>query len=276
MAGFAANDAFIKYGFDELGLYQSIFIRGVFSTALLAVWAYYRGAFTHMTRSFNRLVLLRVVGEVGGTICFLSALVFISLADASAILQAVPLAVTIAAIIFLGESIGFQRILVTAVGFLGVLIIIRPGGESFNIYYLVALAAVGFIVLRDISTRKLNEDISTELVAFLTSLGVMIMGLVGMFFEETSTVTYSQYGVLFAASVALLIGYLGTVFAFRQGDVGFVAPFIYTYLLWAIALSILMFSEYPDSLTSIGSFIVVAAGLWSFWLERKATGTINL
>jgi len=276
MAGFAANDALLKYGFDELGLYQSIFIRGVFSTILLAVWAYYKGAFSNIGKSLNGLVLLRVTGEVGGTICFLSALVFISLADASAILQAVPLVVTVAAIVFLGERVGPKRIVATFVGFIGVLIIIKPGGDDFNIYYLVALASVGFIVLRDISTRKLTSDVSTELVAFLTSLGVMLLGLVGSFYEEWSSVSVGQYSNLFFASVALLVGYLFTVLAFRQGDVGFVAPFIYTYLVWAIILSILMFAEYPDLYTMVGSIIVVATGLYSFWVERKETGTVAL
>jgi len=276
MAGFAANDALLKYGFDELGLYQSIFIRGVFSTILLAVWAYYKGAFSNVGKSLSGLVFLRVTGEVGGTICFLSALVFISLADASAILQAVPLVVTVAAIVFLGERVGPKRIVATFVGFIGVLIIIKPGGDDFNIYYLVALASVGFIVLRDVSTRKLTSDVSTELVAFLTSLGVMLLGLVGSFYEEWSSVSVGQYSNLFFASVALLVGYLFTVLAFRQGDVGFVAPFIYTYLVWAIILSILMFAEYPDLYTMVGSIIVVATGLYSFWVERKETGTVAL
>ena len=276
MAGFAANDALLKYGFDELGLYQSIFIRGVFSTLLLATWAYYKGAFSEVAQSLNGLVLLRVTGEVGGTICFLSALISISLADASAILQAVPLVVTVAAIVFLGERVGPKRIVATLVGFVGVLIIIKPGGDDFNIYYLVALAAVGFIVLRDISTRKLTSDVSTELVAFLTALGVMLLGLVGSFFEEWSGVSIGQYSNLFFASVALLVGYLFTVLAFRQGDVGFVAPFIYTYLVWAIILSIVMFAEYPDQYTTVGSIIVVVTGLYSFWIEQKETGTVAI
>jgi S-adenosylmethionine uptake transporter len=206
----------------------------------------------------------------------LSALISISLADASAILQAVPLVVTVAAIVFLGERVGPKRIVATLVGFVGVLIIIKPGGDDFNIYYLVALAAVGFIVLRDISTRKLTSDVSTELVAFLTSLGVMLLGLVGSFFEEWSGVSIGQYSNLFFASVALLVGYLFTVLAFRQGDVGFVAPFIYTYLVWAIILSIVMFAEYPDQYTTVGSIIVVVTGLYSFWIEQKETGTVAI
>jgi S-adenosylmethionine uptake transporter len=177
--------------------------------------------------------------------------------------------VTLVAAGLLKEKLSLSRVLAIIAGLIGVLIIIRPGSDGFSPYFIVALGAVFFLVIRDIATRMMKEEISSELVAFLTSLGVTIMGAAGMFFETWQPVTIYNFSMLSLAAFFILGGYLFSVLAFRQGEVGFVAPFIYSYLVVAIILGIVMFAEYPDSYTVLGSVIVVGAGIYSFWKEER-------
>ncbi len=274
MAGFAFNDALMKLIFEDVGLYQSILIRGVIATLFLGLYMIKADGARVVRGNINTLVLLRVLGEVGGTICFLTAIIHVAFADASAILQVLPLAVTLVAVLLLKERISWQRMAAIVIGLVGVLVIIKPVGAAINPYYFIALGAVLFLVLRDITTRMMTEEISSNFVAFLTSLGVTLLGAVGVFFEEWQPIQFYEFSVLFGASVFLIIAYLFSVFAFRQGDVGYVAPFIYTYLVWAILLGIIMFAEYPDVPTIIGSGVVVLAGLYSFWREGTEVNAV--
>jgi drug/metabolite transporter (DMT)-like permease len=135
MAGFAFNDAMIKLSSSDLALFQAIFLRGLFATALITLLALRMGAFRHRPgRRDRRIVALRSVAEVGSTFFFLGALFNMPIADATAILQSLPLAVTLAAAFVFGERVGWRRYAAILVGFGGVLIIVRPGGAAFTPY----------------------------------------------------------------------------------------------------------------------------------------------
>ena len=160
MAGFVFNDTLMKMVSNELTVYQAVFLRGLMVTVMLAAFALNRGVLMPRIGGANlRLLGLRLVAEIGGTTCFLTALFHMQIANTTAILQSMPLAVTLAAALFLGEPVGWRRYAAITVGFVGVLIIIRPGSEGFSLYSLWALAAIGFMVLRDLSTRRLSRDV---------------------------------------------------------------------------------------------------------------------
>jgi len=208
MAGFAFNDAAMKSLAGDMPLYQAIFLRGVIATVLITGLAHSQNALRFDTLKGNvKATSWRTLGELGGTVCFLTALFNMPLANVTAIMQAMPLAITLAAAIFLGEAVGWRRMLAILIGFAGVVIIVRPGSEGFNMFGIVALC--------------------------------------GMFF-----ITFS-------------------VMCMRVGDVAFVAPFRYTILLWAILLGYLVFDDVPDLATWIGSAIIVATGLFTFWREQR-------
>lgn len=157
MAGFALNDAIIKLISAELGLYQIIFLRGIFVTLAVGLLVLRQGGLFYLpARRDAGIMALRAAGEVGGTLCFLTALFNMPIANATAILQALPLAVTLAAALFLGEKVGWRRYTAITVGFTGVLIIVRPGSEGFNAYALWVVAAVGFIVLQIPGTQYIT------------------------------------------------------------------------------------------------------------------------
>ncbi len=269
MAGFTCNDAFLKSLAGELPLFQAVCLRGAIATLLIACLAWQQGALRFRAgRRDRKLILQRTVGEIGGTACFLTALFNMPIANASAILQSVPLAVTLGAALFLGEPVGWRRYLAIGVGFLGVLIIVRPGSEGFNAYSLWAVAAIGFIVLRDLSTRSLSPDVPGVGVVLIASAAMTIAAGIASTLDGWRPVEASHALRLCVSAVCLIVGYLFGVMTMRIGEIGFVAPFRYTLIIWAILFGILMFGEWPDAWMLAGSAVVVASGLYTFQRER--------
>ena len=270
MAGFVLNDTLMKSLAETLPMFQAIFIRGLFATALIGALAWHRRAlwFRPCGRT-AKIISLRVIGELGATIFFITALFNMPIANATAILQVSPLAVTLGAAVFLGEAVGWRRYSAIMVGFLGVMLIVRPGSDGFTLYSVYALFAVGFFVLRDLVTRRLPQDVPSLFITVISSLAVMIMA--GLLTSTVSwqAMTFSQIGTLALAAVFVLVGYFFGVMTMRVGDIGFVSPFRYTILIWAIVLGFLVFGDIPDFLTLVGSSIVVLTGLYAFYRERR-------
>lgn len=269
MAAFILNDTMMKLVSDELTLFQAIFLRGIGATTLIALLALARGELIRRVEARDRRTLaFRTLGEIGGTICFLTALFNMPIANATAILQAMPLAVTLAAALFLGEPVGWRRYTAIAVGFVGVLVIVRPGTEGFNVYSFWAVVAVFFMVIRDLSVRRLTHAMPSTFVAFTTALSITMVGGLVSLTQPWGELTLANLGKLGLAAVFLFIGYLSIVLAMRHADVGYVAPFRYTILIWAIILGIVFFGEVPDAWTLTGSAIVVGTGVYTFYRER--------
>lgn len=269
MAAFTVNDAIAKFVSDSMNMAQVMLVRGVFASMLVGVIAWQSGALIQLRHAFDSMVMLRVAGDAAGTLTFLLALQHLPLANVSAILQALPLAVAMGAALFLGEGVGWRRWLAISVGFIGVLIVVRPGVEGFSVHSLLVLACVLFCAVRDLATRRIPEAIPSLLVSAVTSIAITILGAAllpamgGWTPMQPSMVLY-----LALAAVLVLIGYQFIIMAMRVGDISFIAPFRYTALLWAIALSIVIFGDFPDSAMIMGSAIIVASGLYTLYRER--------
>ena len=229
MAAYVLNDVIVILVSGSLSIFQVMFLRGLFATALLGLIAWRRKAiFPALMKADWRLMVLRLVGEVGATMCFLTALFHMPLANATAILQALPLAVTLAAAMFLREAVGWRRYLAIMVGFAGVMIIVRPGSEGFNAYSLSALAAVVFIVLRDLATRRLSVHVPSIFVAFLASVVITGTGAALSPIMAWKPVGVGELQLLGGAALFLVFAYLFGIMTMRVGDISFVSPFRYT------------------------------------------------
>lgn len=269
MVGFVCNDTMIKLTAGELTLYQAIFLRGIGTSALMALLALSRGELIRRVAPADRPVLaLRVMGEIGSTLCYLTALFHMPIANATAILQAMPLAVTLGAALFLGEKVGWRRYSAIGVGLAGVLIVVRPGTEGFNAYAVWAVVSVVFGVMRDLTTRRLTRETPSSFVALCTAVAITLVGGAVSLTEPWGTVTPGNAGLLALAAVCLFTGYLFIVLAMRHGAVGFVSPFRYTILIWAIILGLAVFGDVPDVWMLTGSAIVVGTGVYTFYRER--------
>lgn len=270
MFAFTANDACMKLVTESLPLFQAIALRGGVTAAALLAIAVWQGAFTvRPVRGDLWRIGWRTLAEVLATLTFLSALMHMPLATLSAIMQSLPLAVTLAAAVVLREPVGWRRLTAIGIGFVGVMIIIRPGGEGFDRWSLVGLASVACVVLRDLTTRGLARTVPSSLVAVCAALAVATMGVAGSFVTGWQPVGLRELLLILGASVHLIVGYLTVVMVMRVGEIGFVAPFRYMALFWAILLGFGIFGTLPDAATLVGGAIVVATGLFTLWRERS-------
>jgi drug/metabolite transporter (DMT)-like permease len=268
MAGFAINDTIVKSVGQSLNLGQILFIRGSFAIIGILILARAMGQFRPVRSLLTPIVLLRSMGEMLATWMFVYALFHIPIANVSAIFQALPLALTLYAAIFMREAVGWRRLIAIFVGFCGVLIIIRPGFEGFNFYSVLVLVAVFGSVVRDISTRHVPKTVPSLMITLVTAIGVTLMGAITSLAQPWNPVTLADLLLLAATSAFLTIGYFGVVVAMREGDIGFVSPFRYTVLLFSIIGGLLVFNEVPDLYTIIGASIVVATGIYTLHRER--------
>lgn len=269
MAGFTLNDTLVKSASEQMNMGQVMFIRGLFATALIVALAWHQGALSNLKSAFHPMVAIRAIGELGGTIFYLIALANLPIGNVSAVFQALPLAVTMAAALFLGERVGWRRWMAISVGFIGILIIVRPGFEGFTVYSIYTLICVGFCTLRDLATSRIPHGIPTLYVSVITAIIVTIFGGVVMFpMGGWSPVHFDALAFLLGAGILLLIGYQFIILAMRTGEVSFIAPFRYTSLLWALMMGFLVFSDVPDLPMLVGSALVIASGIYTLYRER--------
>jgi len=274
MLAFTVNDTFIKVATQSLPLFQTIALRGALATlALLLLARLTPGALQLWPQGPDRIkdrqrLLLRSLAEIGATVLFLGALIHMPLANLSAIMQSLPLAVPLAAALVFGERIGWRRMLAILTGFVGVMIIIRPGSEAFDRWSLMGVGAVLCVVVRDLSTRQMTRGLPSIAVAIWAAASVCAVGLVGALLHGWQAVTGLELLLIFCAALALVVGYLFSVMVMRVGDIGLIAPFRYTSLLWAILFGWALFGTLPDGWMLIGASIVVASGIYTLLRER--------
>lgn len=269
MLGFACNDALMKLLAPDVGLFQAILVRSLFAMALIGALAWRFGAFSHPPpRRDLPWMCFRSVSEVGAATFYLTALMHLPMGNVSAIMQTMPLLITLAGAVFLGERVGWRRWIAILAGFAGMLLIVRPGGAAFDPYSLYAFAGMFCFMLRDLSTRMIGAATSSLLITFVTAAGVAVMGLAGVLWGGWTPMTGGQTGGLALAALFVFGGYFGGVLAMRRGEIAFTSPFRYSILCWALLLGYLVFDERPDALTLTGAAVIVAAGLYAFWRER--------
>lgn len=271
VAAFAFNDAAIKALSISMNIGQIMFLRGIVSTALVAAVAWHRGALRVPAMALNRMVGLRTAAEMLATVSFLAALANLPLANASAILQALPLVVAMGAALFLGEPVGLRRWIAIGAGFLGVMLVVRPGLEGFDRFSLLALLAVFFSAVRDLATRRTPAEISSLFISTLTCALVMVAGMFLIVpLGGWSPVDPVEMWLILVSGVLVMVGYHFIVLAMRVGDISFIAPFRYTGLLWSILLGLVMFGEIPDLFMIAGGAVIVGSGIYMLYRERRS------
>lgn len=272
MALFTMNDTAMKFVTQDLPLYQAITLRGLAIIPLLVLIARRDGGLRLRVDREDRWPLVwRTLGEVSSTVLFLNALKHMALADLSAIMQSLPLLVTLAAALWFGETLGWRRLAAILVGLVGVLLILRPGTDAFDIWSVVALASVAGVVLRDLATRRFSRGVASTTIAFYAAVAVTVTALAFSLGEGWRMPSALQIALLVLSGLFLAFGYITVVATMRVGEIGFVAPFRYVSLIVAIVLGLLVFGDWPDLWTWIGSGLVVGAGVYTILRERALT-----
>ena len=271
MAAFVVNDALMKSLAGEIPLFQAIFVRGLFATLLVGALAWSRGVarMSALAPADRKVTAVRVIAEIGTTTCFLTALFNMPIANATAILQSTPLALTFVAALVLREKVGWRRWSAVLFGFFGVMLIVKPGAEGFNDAALWALAAVGFICVRDLATKRLSPETPSLFITLLTAVSITGLGAAVTATRIWEPIETSTLLILGLSACFLFVGYLFSVMTMRVGEMGFVSPFRYSILIWALLLGYFVFGDLPDALTMLGVVIVAGAGLYTFLRERR-------
>jgi drug/metabolite transporter (DMT)-like permease len=268
---FLINDTLVKIAGDGMPLSEILFFRGLMATLLIIPLVVASGAHKQIVHLRNWPVFWRTVAEIVAAFTYLLALFNIPIANANTIVQVVPLMVTAAGAIFFGEIVGARRWSAIVVGFIGVVIVVRPGLEGFNVYSLLAIASAVFVTLRDVTTRMMPRGLPAILVALVTGAAVGISGpFIGFAIGETWTMpTAAGLGLIFAAVFFLIGGYLTSVIFMRHGDISVVAPFRYTVIIFAIVIGFIVWHEIPDWPMLVGTAVIAASGIYTFRRERN-------
>lgn len=273
MFGFALADTLIKWssetGSGGAGPGQIILYLGVSGLIMFGAMLVRSGERLSRATLFDRMVLLRTFGDLIGVIGFITALTRMPVGDASAILQVQPMVVMVGAAVFLNERISLSRWIAVIAAFCGVMIIVRPGMETFHPASAFVLLGVIGLSIRDLVTRALDPAHSTVAVSFIAATMLMPLGLIlhGVkdipvdFALETNI-------VLIASGICGTLAYYAITLATRIGEVSVVAPFRYSRILAAFLVAFVILGERPDHWTIIGAMVVVAAGVWVMLRER--------
>ena len=271
MICFAVNDAVIKSLGGVLPIFQTLAVRGGFVMVVLAFMVMRSGwRVQELQRRDKMILLLRVAAEIGAAFFIVTALFNMELANMTAILQILPLTIPLAAFIFLGEPLGWRRLLAIFIGFLGMLFIVKPGSDGFNVYSLFCLAAVICVTIRDLTARSLGAKLSSQEMSLFAAIGVFGAASVATMFEPWVAISLTSWAALCGSSLTILLGYLVSVYAIRTGDVSFTAQFRYIGLIAALILGYVFFGEWPDRLALMGAAIIVGTGAFTLYRQQAS------
>jgi drug/metabolite transporter (DMT)-like permease len=213
------------------------------------------------------LHLLRGATILGSSLFFISGLRFLPIAEASATGFVAPLFVTALSIIFLGEKVGLRRWIATAVGLIGVLIILRPGTGAFHpAAFFPLVSALAWACTLIITRMMSGTERAITVMAYSSIVGLCILSALVPFVWVTPTWHDIALGILIG--IASTAGQWIVVLAFRYADASVLAPFSYTQLLWVSVLGFFIFGEVPDAYTITGAAFIVASGLYTAHRER--------
>lgn len=271
MAAFTIEDVFIKSLSSVMHVGQVLILLGLGSTIVFAVMAHLQGHSVLMPRAWRMQPMLRAFTECISALGFAAALSMVEISTVAAVFQVTPLAITMGAALFLGEEVGWRRWSAIAVGFAGVLLIIRPGLDGFEPAALLVLLAVVGVAARDLLTRVMDSAVPSSVVSFQGFLMLIPAGLIQLAFLPGTVrpvigLEWVQLGggILFG-----VLGYYWIVAAMRVGDAAAVTPFRYSRLLFSILLGMLVFGERPDLMTLAGSGLIIGSGLYTVLRERR-------
>lgn len=280
MSAFALADSIIRVasltgdGGASAGLLLSS--QGIAGLVIFSTLMKWRGDIFVWKDILHPVVFARTISDTFAGLCMITALTLLPVGEVSAILQVQPLVVTLGAALFLKEHVGRFRWGAIIIGFIGVMIILRPSPQLFEPASILVIAAVFGLASRDLLSRKIPNQISTSSITIYVCLAALPAGII-LHYAMANFGTVTPITELWAitwfhiitSSIVGITGYFILTQAMRLGEISAVAPYRYSRLPAAFFFSWLLLSERPDLITIIGSIIIVAAGIFVVYRERK-------
>lgn len=270
MACLALSDLFIKLSARAMPPGQVMFLLSTGGTVVFVAMAVLRRV-PILTRLFwHRPVMWRNGCEVLAALGLVTGIAWTPLPTVAAIMQTTPLLVTLGAALFLGETVGWRRWCAILVGLVGMLLVIRPGLEGFEPSALLVVAGACGLAGRDLLTRLMPARIDSLTLSTWGFAATIPPGLVLMLaMGPVAGVDPGAYGFVALAVIVTTGGYYLVTAAMRLAPAAVVSPFRYSRLVFTMALGVLVLGDRPDTLTLTGAAIILAAGLYSFFRERR-------
>ena len=271
MAGFTLEDVFVKLLSSTFSTAQILITSGVFGSIFFAMVCIRKGHKILTPAVWTHATIVRMLGEAVAAVAFVKALSLIPLSTVAAVFQVTPLAITMGAALFLGERVGWRRWIAIAIGFIGVILIIKPGVDGFDPSVFWVILAVLGVVLRDLMTRVIPSQVSSSIISLQAFLAAIVTSTLLLLLTSDNLVAVSpKESALFAGAVVFgIAGYYAIVSAMRVGDASIVAPFRYTRLLFSLTTGTIIFGERLDGLSILGSIIIIGTGLYTFLREKQ-------
>lgn len=269
---FAIMNGFVKeLRIQELPLVEIIWGRYFFH-ALLVLAIFPRRIPTLLSGSDKRLQVVRSILVLLATASMFTAVGLMPLADAVAITFIAPLLITALSVPLLKEKVGLRRWIAVFVGFVGMIVIIRPGGGLFQLAALLPISVTIFYAIYQIITRMISHRTDPITSVFYTAVvGGVVMSLIVPFFWETPTL--QQWGLLMVAGILGGLGHWAIIIAYQRAEAPLVAPFAYSELIWATLLGLSLFGDFPDLWTMVGAGIIALSGIYI--LQREKTTKVG-
>jgi len=268
MLTFVSMDTIVKHLVQSYPVTQVVWGRYTFHVILLAIYLGPRLRFTmrtkHLGGQLGRSMLLFLT-----TSLFFAGLQFVPLVDAAAIMYVAPIVVTALSVPSVRQKVGPHRWAGVVIGFIGAMVIIRPGTDVMQLASLLPLSAAVTYAFYQISTRALAGEDSVMTTAFYTSVaGAAIASLAVPF--QWVTPDIEGWGLLAITGFLGGLGHLMLIRAFEMAPAATLSPYGYTNLIWATGLGFWFFNELPDLWTVVGALIIALSGLYIFYRESRA------
>jgi drug/metabolite transporter (DMT)-like permease len=273
---YVINDTLMKLATAGLPPYEVLLLRGVAATIWGIPLLLLLGYGKQMPLMFERRVLTRNLLETVAILAYVVALANMQIADSSALGQITPLLVLLGASILFRDRIGGVRMALIGLGFAGAIMVAQPTMQGISIYALLALANAVFAAARDLAGRRVAAEVPGMIVAISAVLVVLLGAGIAHLVSESWVVPQMHHLLLMAgAGLFLIFGHFFIFMAYRIGPTGVVAPFYYTFSVWAVVSGLVVFGQFPNTLAVLGILLVVASGLTIVLLdERKRKLTV--
>jgi drug/metabolite transporter (DMT)-like permease len=268
MSLFTANDTLLKLATASHPPGQIMAVRGVFAVLLSFGVIMAAGQLVQVRSVLSPLVLLRAGLEASVAFLFITSLAVLPLANITAILQATPVIMAFMAVLLGIETVGWRRWSAIVVGFVGVLLIVRPGLEGFDAYAVLALLSAVLVACRDFATRAVGVHVPSIVITLSTTGGVCLAGFLLGAAEDWRPLAAADLALLATAAALVTAGNFAVITAFRGTDVSAVSPFRYSNVPLAIVLGLVVFGDVPDLFAATGIALIVASGIYTIHRER--------
>ena len=271
---FSSTDGAAKYLSSEIAPQQIIFLRYVIVLTLILLFSIYQGRRNVFKTEQPKLQILRGLCMASSGLLIYFALKHLPLELCSAISFVSPLFVTVLSIPLLGETVGLRRWIAVLIGVLSVLIILRPGGASFQLAMLLPLGASLCWAMGLILTRLMRDrEQALPVLAWSSLVGVVV--LAPLVWSVWLTPNASQWTILILLGIFNGLGQYLVIRAFMLASASLLAPFSYSIIIWSMLIGLVVFNSCPDVITLLGTTILISAGLY-IWNREKVASTLSI